>query len=268
MFGNLTPVVKNLLLINIVVFLIDDYLFDGALNRYLSFYSYLSDHFAPYQLFTYMFLHGGFMHLLSNMFGLFIFGPMLERFWGSQKFLKFYLITGIGAGIIYSLVNLYEFKQMESHANGYAQNPSPGNFFSFVRQHPPPSFSLASQLNDFAGEYAGQDESDQLDRKSIRFVNAIVQEIETLSSMLGASGAIFGILLAFGMLFPNTELFLLFPPMPIKAKYRVAFYGIYTIFAGIQRAPGDNVAHFAHLGGMVVAFILIKYWQSNRQNFY
>ena len=86
--------------------------------------------------------------------------------------------------------------------------------------------------------------------------------------MIGASGAVFGILFAFGYLFPNTQLMLLIPPIPIKAKYLVTFYGLYELYAGIQRAPGDNVAHFAHLGGMLIAFILLKIWQDSRRNFY
>ena len=266
MFGNLTPVVKNLLLINIVVYFLDS-LLDGMPSHYLSFYSYMSDKFAPYQLFTYMFLHGGIWHLLSNMFGLFIFGPLLERFWGSQRFLQFYIITGVGAGVIYSLVNLYEFKQLENRADQYISAPAPDEFFSFLRDYYP-NYSLDDRINEIAIGYAENPENQNYQEGSKAVVRGLSSSTINNSSMLGASGAVFGILLAFGMLFPNTELFLLIPPMPIKAKYLVAFYGIYTIFAGIERAPGDNVAHFAHLGGMVVAFILIKIWQSNRQNFY
>jgi len=266
MFGSLTPVVRNLLLINVVVYFLDSMLMSGMLNDNLSFYSYLSDRFAPYQLFTYMFLHGGFWHLLSNMFGLFIFGPMLERFWGSQRFLQFYLITGIGAGVIYSMVNLYEFQKLENTAEEYIQSPAPDLFFSFLRDYVP-NYSADNQISEIAIGYAENPDSQLYEQNSIAVVRSLSGRIINNSSMLGASGAIFGILLAFGMLFPNTELFLLFPPIPIKAKYLVAFYGIYTIYA-IERSPGDNVAHFAHLGGMVVAFVLIKIWRSNRRNFY
>ena len=266
MFGNLTTVVKNLLLINVVVFFINLFL-DGFLNDKLSFYSYLSENFAPYQLFTYMFLHGGGFHLFSNMLGLFVFGPMLERFWGSTRFLKFYLITGIGAGLIYSFVNLYEFNKLENEANHYIENPSPGEFYAFLRNHYP-NYTRDSRTNYVALSYAEDPENESLIKESIYEVSRVANSIITVSSMLGASGAIFGILLAFGMLFPNTELFLLFPPIPIKAKYLVTFYGLYTIYAGIQKAPGDNVAHFAHLGGMVIAYILLKIWQNKRNSFY
>lgn len=265
MFGNLTPVVRNLLLINIVAYFLDT-LLNGLPNHYLSFYSYMSDNFAPYQLFTYMFLHGGFMHLLSNMFGLFIFGPMLERFWGSQRFLQFYIITGVGAGVIYSLVNFYEFNKLENAVEQYVESPAPDVFFSFLRDYYP-RYSTEDRINEIAVGYADNPDDRSYEQASISVVRGLSERTINDSSMLGASGAVFGILLAFGMLFPNTELFLLFPPMPIKAKYLVAFYGIYTIFAGIERAPGDNVAHFAHLGGMVVAFILIKIWQSGRHKF-
>ncbi len=266
MFANLTPVVRNLLLINVVLYFVDS-LLDGMPNHYLSFYSYLSDKFAPYQLFTYMFLHGGFFHLLSNMFGLFIFGPLLERFWGGQKFLAFYLITGVGAGVIYSLVNLYEFEKLESSVDQYIESPAPDVFFAFLRDYYP-NYTMDNRINEIAIGYAENPESSNYEEGSVAVVRGLSQRTINDSSMLGASGAVFGILLAFGMLFPNTELLLLFPPMPVKAKYLVAFYGIYTIFAGIEKAPGDNVAHFAHLGGMIVAFILIKIWQSDRRNFY
>lgn len=265
MFGNLTPVVRNLLLINIVVYFID-YLMNGLPSHYLSFYGYMSDRFAPYQLFTYMFLHGGFMHLLSNMFGLFFFGPMLERFWGSQRFLQFYLITGVGAGVIYSLVNLYESKALENQANNYVQSPTPEAFVSFLRDHYP-NYSLNDDVMYTLESLAEDPDNRRYQQRSINVVREVF-ELNINIGMLGASGAIFGILLAFGMLFPNTELFLLFPPMPIKAKYVVAFYGLYTIYALIEQAPGDSVAHFAHLGGMVVAFVLIKIWQSDRDKFY
>lgn len=266
MFGNLTPVVKNLLLVNVGMFLVN-MLLKGVLNEYLSFYSYLSPHFAPYQLFTYMFLHGGGFHLFSNMLGLFVFGPMLERFWGGTRFLKFYLITGIGAGLIYSLVNLYEFNQLENQAQRYIENPSPTEFFTFLRDHYP-NYTRDGRTNFIALNYAEDPENENLIKESILEVNRLTNFMISESSMLGASGAVFGILLAFGMLFPNTELFLLFPPIPIKAKYLVAFYGLYTIYAGIQRAPGDNVAHFAHLGGMLIAYILLRIWKGQRNSFY
>jgi len=266
MFGSLTPVVKNLLLINIAVFFFNSML-GGYLNDKLSFYSFLSDNFAPYQLFTYMFLHGGFFHLFSNMLGLFVFGPLLERFWGSQRFLQFYLITGIGAGLIYAFINLYEFNHLKTQAENYYENPSPGEFFAFLREHYP-MYTKDQRTNYIALSYAENPDSEEFTKESIQQVMRVTNATITNSSMLGASGAIFGILLAFGMLFPNTELFLLFPPIPIKAKYLVTFYGLETLYAGIQKAQGDNVAHFAHLGGMLVAFILLKIWQNKRDSFY
>jgi len=266
MFANLTPIVRNLLLINIVVYLLNSFLGD-FLNEKLAFYSYLSDNFAPYQLVTYMFLHGSWMHLFSNMFGLFIFGPLLERFWGGQKFLKFYLITGIGAGILYSLINLYEFKKLENTVDTYVESPAPEEFFSFLRDYYP-NYTRDNQISDVAISYAENPDNRSYEEDSIAVVNQLSNWTINNSSMLGASGAIFGILMAFGLLFPNTELFLLFPPMPIKAKYLVIFYGLYSLYGGIEKASGDNVAHFAHLGGMLVAFILLKIWQDDRGNFY
>jgi len=181
--------------------------------------------------------------------------------------LKFYLITGVGAGILYSLVNLYEFKKLESTVDNYIESPAPESFFSFLRDYYP-NYALDNRIGDAAVNYAENPASRDYEDASVAIVSQLSSWTINNSSMLGASGAIFGILMAFGLLFPNTELFLLFPPMPIKAKYLVIFYGLYSLYGGIEKAAGDNVAHFAHLGGMLVAFILLKIWQDDRGNFY
>jgi membrane associated rhomboid family serine protease len=205
MFNRLTPVVRNLIIINAMVFIgqaiapkIDiggcfgsafSYAED-AVTAYLALFNVKTPCFRPYQLFTYMFAHGGFTHIFFNMLALAFIGPILESFWGQKKFLLFYLITGIGAA----------------------------------------AFSVAIDL--IFGGGAG--------------------------SMLGASGAIYGILMAFGMIFPNMEVQLIIPPIPIKAKYLVFLLGGLTFL--MDRS--GSVAHFAHLGGVVVAFIVIKAWRS------
>jgi len=266
MFARITPVVRTLLIINVAAYFLN-YLLGDFINQYLSFYSYMSPNFYPFQLLTYMFLHGSLMHLFSNMLGLFVFGPLLEQFWGGKRFLAFYLITGVGAGIIYSGVNYYELNQLKNHAQQYIENPSPGDYYTFLREHLP-NYTYDREISRTAQLYAENEENQRLEAQTTTFVSSYTEYTIQKSRMLGASGAIFGILLAFGMLFPNTELFLLFPPIPIKAKYLVTFYGLYTIYAGIQKAPGDNVAHYAHLGGMVVAFILLRMWRNQRNKFY
>lgn len=263
MFGRITPVVRNLLIANAAILFLGNLLKIDTTGifglRYI-----LADTFAPYQFITYMFFHGDMWHLISNMFALFIFGPLLEQFWGSKRFFIFYMITGIGAGIIYSGVNFIETRKMEVAAQEYVSNPDPELFNSFIIRHAEIVYPKYEQLID---AYAAQPDNQQYKERSINVVEGLSYTLENIP-MVGASGAIFGILLAFGMLFPNTVLMLLFPPIPIKAKYLVAIYGFIELFTGVQKTPGDNVAHFAHLAGMLVAFILLKIWQNQRTKFY
>ena len=218
-FGRITPVVKNIIIINALVFLatfVAGYEFvcgysDLKLNFYLGMYLPGSSNFQPYQIITHFFAHGGFIHLLFNMYALFLFGSALENVWGAKRFFIFYVVTALGAAFCHAVVQ-------------------------YVR------------LQGFEGmEY-----------------NYILE----CHHVVGASGAVFGLLLGFGMLFPNTVIVLLFPPIPIKAKYFVLFYGLGELYFGIANNPGDNVAHFAHLGGMLFGYLLIKLWKKDRTNFY
>lgn len=260
---NLTPAVKNLLLINIILFVL--LLFIGSelaidLNAALGLYYINSPMFQPYQILTHMFMHANFMHLFFNMFALFMFGPNLERVWGPKRFLLFYLVCGLGAAAIQSAVSYYDMHQMEVAKNNFISDPTTANLILFAKEHGGinPSYLRSFQLNETNPGMIEQAIGDITDA-----FNAMAN-----IPMVGASGAVFGILLGFGMLFPNTVLMLLFPPIPVKAKYLVIFYGALELFAGVQNRPGDNVAHFAHLGGMIFAFILIKYWQNQRNSFY
>ncbi|NLZ72790.1 MAG: rhomboid family intramembrane serine protease, partial [Bacteroidales bacterium] len=167
------------------------------------------------QLISYMFLHAGFSHIFFNMFAAWMFGRILEQVWGAKRFLIYYLVCGIGAGIIQEIVQLIQYE-----------------------------FVLSSYEN-------------------VNIGHAIIPMKEYLNLMttVGASGAVYGILLAFGMLFPNQPLFIFPLPMPIKAKYFVIGYAVIELYLGLANTQGDNVAHFAHLGGMIFGFILIKYWR-------
>lgn len=263
MFARLTPVVKYLLLINVALLLITSML-NLKLSSVVGLHYIFAENFKPFQFITYMFFHGDFGHLLGNMFALFIFGPMLERFWGAKRFFIFYMVTGVGAGVLYGMVSFVEMHQLESAAQEYIENPNYEAFNAFVRDNAKYAYR---EWYDFIDSF-GENPNDQTYvNESINKVRLVVRS-EANIPMIGASGAIFGILFAFGFLFPNTELFLLFPPIPIKAKYLVTFYGLYELYAVIQRTPGDNVAHWAHLGGMLIAFILLKIWQDNRRTFY
>lgn len=210
-------VTKNIIIINVICWIAAIVLprvgvnFDELLGLH---FPGVKD-FKLYQFVTYMFMHDTrtFAHIFFNMFGVYMFGRVLENVWGPKRFLTFYLITGIGAGITQVIVWYFE---LHSFATGHG--------------------ITLSQL-------IANDPS----------INLLIT--------VGASGAVFGILLAFAMLFPNVPLYLMFIPIPIKAKYFVIFYGIAELYLGMANYSGDSVAHFAHLGGMIFAFILVKYWK-------
>jgi len=209
-FSDIPPVVKNLLILNGVMYLITIFVLPNfGIDPYktLGLFYPTSDYFKPYQILSHMFMHGGFLHLLFNMFALWMFGKILEQVWGPKKFLFYYLATGLGAAFIHMGV-------------------------------------MWLQSN-----YLGQP----------LYINV---------PTVGASGAVYGVLLAFGMLFPNTKLMLLFPPIPIKAKWLVLGLAGFALFMGFRNSAGDNIAHFAHLGGMIFGLILILLWKRDTRTLY
>jgi membrane associated rhomboid family serine protease len=257
----LSPVVKNLLIANVAVYLMQ-LLFSGLdVTGLLSLWNFGSVNFAPYQLFTYMFAHSpnGFMHLLFNMMGLIFLGPLLEQFWGSNRFIIFYMVTGIGAGLFYSGIKFVQNQQLKADVEAYVSDPNPDAFNYFVSEH---RRKIPNSVWDFVEDFSRNPESERHKVYSVTWVKSYYNSKLNNSYMLGASGAVYGILMAFGLLFPNLQLMLIFPPIPIKAKYLVLILGGLAIYSGFNNNPGDNVAHFAHLGGMIWAFIMIKYWQT------
>lgn len=256
----LTPVVRTILILNVLVFLIPG----RSIIQQFGLHSFLSEQFNPIQLITHMFIHAGIGHIFSNMIGLLVFGPMLERTWGPQRFTFFYFFCGIGAAVLFSGINYYEIQGVYEAVRDYRLNPTPDSFLAFITQH---AGSYYDGLESFINTFESQPTNQTAISSSVRFINSIYNN-QVNEPLVGASGAIFGVIMGFGLLFPNTQLFLLFPPIPVKAKYLVIFYGAYELYAGIQRSQGDNVAHFAHIGGMVFAFILIRYWGTQRKNFY
>jgi membrane associated rhomboid family serine protease len=227
-FSNISPVVKNLLIINIIFF-IATLMFTQNMVEWFSVFYFDSPLFKVWQVVSYMFMHSptSFAHILFNMFALYTFGSTLEYVLGSKRFLNFYLITGLGALALQMVVQAIELYAATGSVMPVSQN-----------------VSILSQ--------------DQMN---------LVREIYT-TPMLGASGAIFGLLIAFGMIFPNAELFILFIPVPIKAKYIIPVYIIIELFLGVAQFSGDSVAHFAHLGGAFFGFILIKMWGIRRPGGY
>ncbi len=233
-FSMLPLVVKNLLIINGIFFLATMALESSLhidLVKYLGLHYPLSTDFGVWQLVSYMFMHGGFTHILFNMFALWMFGNTLENVWGPKRFLNYYLVTGIGAGVIQLLIAYLRIQSIESGL------------------HPE---QIAIVIQEGADVLSRGMNYESI---GMRELNLIIN-----TPTVGASGAVFGILLAFGMMFPNSLIYVYFA-IPVKAKYFVMIYGAIELYMGFANNPGDNVAHFAHLGGMIFGFLLIMYWK-------
>ena len=218
---NIPTITKNLLIANVVCYLLT-LVMGPWMNANFGLHFFLASNFQVYQLFTYMFMHGGLTHLLFNMFALWMFGSVVEQVFGQRRFVLFYLVCGIGAGL---------FQEMAQYVQLYndiaANNPEVG-FLELA--HIVSTNNLAPMLNGM--------------------------------TTVGASGAIYGIVLAFGMTFPDERIFIIPIPFPIKAKWFVMGYAAIEVFSAMA-TPGDGVAHLAHLGGMVVGYFLIRYWRTH-----
>ena|SRR5688572_3749005 len=270
-FNILPVVVKNLLIIN-TLFWLAETVFEEQLgfsfNQRFGLYYPLSELFYPYQYFTHLFMHGNFMHLLSNMFALWMFGTVLENYWGPKRFIIYYFTCGLGAAFIHTSSIWYELDQLWSSINLYASAPNLMDFLTLMKKN---SMYIdgdaANEINNFYQSWQIMPDNQDLARQSVTVAEQLVQYKMNIPTV-GASGAVFGVLLAFGMLFPNNLIYLYFA-IPIKAKYFVILYGLFELYSGVANNPGDNVAHFAHLGGMLFGFLLIKYWNKrNREHFY
>lgn len=243
-FNNDVPVVKNIIVINVLFWLAS--LKFPFLDNYLGMHYWASSEFNIFQLVSYLFMHADFNHLFFNMFAVFMFGVVIERVWGSKRFLLYYLVTGIGAAIVQQIVWAIEYQSLISALmNGnveqlIGQENTLRRFFSYH------SIELLSALD----------------------MNQMGNKIANSLMTIGASGAVFGILLAFGWLFPEARLMMIFIPIPIKARIFVALYAIAELFLGVAKLSNDNVAHFAHLGGMIFGAILILYWKKKGKLFY
>ncbi|AEL26251.1 rhomboid family intramembrane serine protease [Cyclobacterium marinum] len=263
MFRALTPIVKNLLLITVGMHVIASF-FLPQLSGLFALYYIESKNFMPFQFVTYMFMHADFWHLFSNMFGLFIFGPLLEQFLGPKKLLILWMVCGVGSGVLYSGYVAYNMGQLNDRIEAFSEDPDPEEFNRFVSAY---SHYFNPVIYDFIDDYSRDADNPELVDRAKRSMLG-VRDVQANIPMVGASGALFGVLIAFGMLFPNTQLFLLFPPMPIRAKYLVLFYGLYTVYNIFVSNPTDNVAHFAHLSGLLIGAVLVTFWKKDRQSFY
>ena len=228
-----------------------------------------SPFFHFWQFFTYMFLHDplSWSHLIFNMFGLISFGPMLEQLLGWAALPGFLAdVRGGGPGPFTKAPAPYDNHRMEQAATEFHRLPSGADFNTFFSTY----FPEADGYQQLAGALdRNPNNAEYLDAAN-KSIDAALEAVRDSpgSGMLGASGALFGVLFAFAYLFPNTELFLLFFPFPIKAKYLVFFYALFELYSGVHRTPGDHVAHFAHLGGLLIGFIILQFWERSRTRFY
>ncbi len=263
----LTDVVKNLLILNVLVFLavLLDQSFGSpfGLQDFLALHYPASDRFQPVQIATHFFMHGGLFHIFFNMFALAIFGPPLETQWGPKRFLFYYFVCAFGAAALHMAYSWYDFSQMQAAIDAFQANPSVAGFQEYFEGVSWSGFRGSDQLVSTQAA---------IERGLSGGANpqAVEGAVELMSSYLqvrmdvpvvGASGAIYGLLLAFGMYYPNVKLMLIFLPVPIAAKYFIPIMMGIELFLGFQQYSWDNIAHFAHLGGALTGFLLILYWR-------
>ncbi len=238
--SKITDAIKHLIIINAILFIAPQIL-QLDFTNILALHFPKNEHFGFWQYVTHIFMHGSFPHILFNMYGLWAFGAPLEQIWGRNKFLFFYFSAGIGAGLIYTLVNYYQFN----------------NIFELFLS-------------------AGLTENEVIEILKIgstndaRLTGIITQEqFQEIWSLyhtpaVGASGAVYGVLVAFGMYFKDAKLALIFFPVPIAAKYFIPILIVFDLFFGMTRYSVGNIAHFAHVGGALIGFLIAWYWKKNQ----
>jgi membrane associated rhomboid family serine protease len=257
----LPEVIKNLLIINVILYLGTLLLQNQGLDLIdiLGLHYFQSEEFRIYQFITYMFMHDShsIMHIFMNMLALYMFGSMVENVWGGKKFLKYYLLTGLGAAVTHYAVLYFQMNPSVEFFNDYIDSADVNKMYALVN-----SEAYASRFGLEFRELMFANPAEALNI-SIDFAKEFRKELLNAPVVIGASGAVYGVLLAYGMLFPNSLLYLFFA-IPVKAKYVVVLYGIIELFSGI--AGRGNVAHFAHLGGLITGFIIISIWRKNKKN--
>ncbi|MCP9200906.1 rhomboid family intramembrane serine protease [Gramella sp. GC03-9] len=247
--GRMTETVKVLLIIN-VIFFIGSQLLGQQAYEYFALWFVKNPNFQVWQIVTHMFMHGGFMHILFNMYALWAFGSPIEQMLGQKRFLIFYFGAGIGAAFLHTLVNFYAYQNGANELLGIGYTPA--EVADFLQE--------AARSAAATGQYSYPSGLD---------ADAIGSMVESYATpAVGASGAIYGILVAFGMMFPNVQLFLLFVPVPIKAKYFIPGLIALDLFSGVTGYSifGGSIAHFAHIGGALFGFLMMYYWKKNQFN--
>lgn len=248
MFQNIPPITRNIIIINVVVYLLTNFLMNGALYPVLSAYYPFSPNFHWWQIITHMFMHApfgegiGITHILFNMLTLWSFGPVLEQSLGQKKYLWLYFLSGIGSFVLFNLWNFYQVNDIVQQLQSLGVDAT--EIYKKADIHYQGSLSINAKTQ------AGVELSQQL-------------FADLRSPMLGASGAIFGIVAAFATLFPDAKLMFMFIPFPIKAKILLPIIILVSIYLGFSGNVG-GVAHFAHVGGAIVGYFMAKFWMKNR----
>ncbi|MCD9854235.1 rhomboid family intramembrane serine protease [Epilithonimonas sp. JDS] len=245
MFPQITPVTRNIIILNVIffaaTFLLQNVNID--LEPLLAGYFPLSPNFNSWQIITHMFMHGSIMHIVFNMFTLYSFGPVLEQVLGQKKFIILYFAAGLGGFSLYNVWNYYEVSQLTSFLNSQAYDIHEIYKYADI---------------NYSGEMPISSDSEAVRDSAQKLFNIL------RTPMVGASGAIFGIVAAFSTLFPDAKLMFLFIPYPIKAKYLTPIIIVVSIFLGLRQFSGDNIAHFAHIGGALIGFLFVWNWKKNR----
>lgn len=244
MFQNITPITKNIIIINVVVFVLVSLAGNYGLQigNWLAGYFPLSPNFRSWQIITHMFMHGGIMHIAFNMLTLLSFGPVLEQVLGEKKFTILYFLAGLGGFALYNIINMVEAFQITQFLKDNDYNINEVYKYATL---------------GYVGEMPISSNNPSVLEKAQSLFNLL------RTPMVGASGAIFGVVAAFSTLFPNAKLMFMFIPAPIKAKYLLPIIILGSIFLGIGQFSWDNVAHFAHIGGAIVGYLYIRHWKKN-----
>lgn len=242
MFNSIPPVTRNIIIINVAVFVIANLLFQDRFVGYLAAFYPFSPFFKSWQIVTHMFMHGSFMHILFNMFTLFSFGPILENSLGEKKYLILYFLSGLGA---FFLFNLWDFVEVQQISNELQQL----------------GFNLNEYLSGSSVQYSGSSQAVLRQQELVGELNGIMG-----TPMVGASGAIFGVVAAFATLYPEAKIGIMFIPIPMKVKYVLPVVVIGSIYLGVS-GNGGGIAHLAHVGGAIVGFILARIWRKHLYRF-
>ena len=242
MFNNIPPITRNIIIINIVVFILTYVLQTDLMYRYLAAFYPFSPFFHSWQIITHMFMHGSFLHILFNLMTLYSFGPVLEQVLGDKKYVLLYFVSGLGAFFLFNLWNFVEVEQIKS--------------------------SLQNLGFDLAGYMNGENVSFKGNSEAVLEQQGLVSKLQSIISvpMVGASGAIFGVIAAFATLYPDAKIMLMFIPVPVKVKYLMPVVIIVSIYLGVTGNAG-GIAHLAHVGGALVGFILAKIWKKHLYRF-